>query len=116
MTVTPEQFGSSDIFGGIHLQQQFERRAFELGRGEYLCPIQRAEDFLEGRSTKKLPANSYPRGAVIASIAEVVPPFIIDALLEGLPKMDHRWNGRYLPEATLVGPESRGQFPDTHYP
>lgn len=111
VTVTTDQFGTSDIFGGIHLQQQYERRAFEIGRGEYLCPIQRAEDFLEGRTTKKLPANSYPRGAITASIAEVIPPFIMDALLEGLPKMDLRWNGRYLPEATLVGPESRGSSP-----
>jgi uncharacterized FAD-dependent dehydrogenase len=36
---------------------------------------------------------------------------IADALRESLPRMDHRWHGRFLPEATLVGPEARGSAP-----
>ena len=40
-----------------------------------------------------------------------MPPLIVEALREGLPVMDRRWHGRFLPEATLVGPESRGSAP-----
>jgi len=29
----------------------------------------------------------------------------------GLPQMDRRWHGKFLPEATLTGPESRGSSP-----
>src|SRR5262249_16625518 len=46
VTVPLDQFGGADVLAGVRLQQVFERRAFELGRGAYSCPIQRAPDFL----------------------------------------------------------------------
>src|SRR5205823_8878839 len=42
VTVPPEQFGGGDVLAGVRLQQLYERRAYELGRGEYRCPIQTA--------------------------------------------------------------------------
>jgi uncharacterized FAD-dependent dehydrogenase len=36
---------------------------------------------------------------------------VAEALRHGLPIMDRRWNGRFLREATLVGPEARGSAP-----
>jgi uncharacterized FAD-dependent dehydrogenase len=99
------------VLAGVRLQRAYERRAFDGGHREYLCPIQRADDFLAGRPTAGVPANSYPRGAVSASIAEVIPPSVVEALRHGLPIMDHRWHGRFLPDATLVGPEARGSAP-----
>jgi uncharacterized FAD-dependent dehydrogenase len=111
VTVPPEAFGGADVLAGVRLQQRYERLAFAAGRGEYLCPIQRAADFLAGRPTEGVPANSYPRGAVPARVAELVPPLIVEALEHGLPVMDRRWQGRFLREATLVGPEARGSAP-----
>ena len=111
VTVPVEAFGGGDVLAGVRLQQVYERRAFEVGRRDYLCPIQRADDFLAGRPTKGVPENSYPRGAVSASIAELVPPLVLEALEHGLPIMDRRWRGRFLAGATLVGPESRGSAP-----
>jgi uncharacterized FAD-dependent dehydrogenase len=110
-TIPPEEFGGADVLAGVRLQQVYERRAFEVGRGEYLCPIQRAADFLADRPTHGVPPNSYPRGAVAARVAELVPPLVVNALRSGLPVMDRKWHGRFLPEATLVGPESRGSAP-----
>jgi uncharacterized FAD-dependent dehydrogenase len=111
VTVPPEQFGSRDVLAGVALQQLYEQRAFEAGRRDYLCPIQRVCDFLDDRATADLPANSYPRGAVTARIAELVPPWIVETLRHGLPIMDHQWRGRFVQEATLVGPEARGSAP-----
>lgn len=111
VTVPVEEFGGADVLAGVRLQQRYEGRAFELGRGDYRCPVQRATDFLDGRKTPTLPACSYRRGLVSADLAEVVPPFIRDALRHGLPLMDRRWRGRFLPEAVLVGPEARGSSP-----
>jgi uncharacterized FAD-dependent dehydrogenase len=82
-----------------------------MGRGEYLCPIQRAEDFLADRVTERVPDNSYPRRAISGRIAELVPPLIVEALRHGLPILDRRWQGRFLREAALVGPEARGSAP-----
>jgi uncharacterized FAD-dependent dehydrogenase len=109
--VPPEAFGGSDVLAGVRLQQMYEQRAFEVGRRDYLCPIQRVEDFLADRATVDVPPNSYPRGAVTARIADLVPPLIVEALRHGLPIMDHHWRGRFILEATLVGPEARGSAP-----
>jgi uncharacterized FAD-dependent dehydrogenase len=44
-------------------------------------------------------------------MAELVPPVILQALHHGLPILDHRWQGRFLKDATLVAPEARGSSP-----
>jgi uncharacterized FAD-dependent dehydrogenase len=111
VTVPPEHFAGNDLLAGVRLQQVYEKRAFEIGRGEYLCPIQRAQDFLDGRATSVLPPCSYRRGLVLGLMADLVPPLIVDALRHGLPIMDRRWRGRFLTDATLVGPEARGSSP-----
>ena len=111
VTIPTEAFGGDDVLAGVRLQEKYERLAFEVGRGKYACPIQRAPDFLAGRLTKGVPANSYPRGAVCASIADLVPPLVAEALMHGLPIMDRRWQGRFLRDSTLVGPEARGSAP-----
>lgn len=111
VTIPREHFGGADVLAGVRLQEQYERKAFEVGRGEYRCPIQRAPDFLAQRPTHGSPPSSYPRGVIAAQIAELVPPLVVEALVHGLPIMDRRWRGRFLPDATLVGPEARGSAP-----
>jgi uncharacterized FAD-dependent dehydrogenase len=111
ITVPVEHFLGTDVLAGVRLQEQYEKKAFTIGRGEYLCPIQGARDFLANRPTTSLPSSSYPRGLILADIAEVVPPVIREALFHGLPLLDRRWHGKYLQDAYLVGPESRGSAP-----
>jgi uncharacterized FAD-dependent dehydrogenase len=111
ITLEPTDFGSSDILAGVHLQELYEQRAFALGRGNYACPVQRAEDFLAGRKSIAPAATSYPRALVSASMHEVVPPVVAAALRQGLPIMNERWHGAFTRDATLVGPEARGSSP-----
>jgi uncharacterized FAD-dependent dehydrogenase len=111
VTVPAEEFGASDVLAGVRLQQVYERKAFEIGRRDHLCPIQTAADFLAERTTESAPPCSYLRGAVPARIAELIPPLIVEALRRGLPIMNQRWRGRFLAGATLVGPEARGSAP-----
>jgi uncharacterized FAD-dependent dehydrogenase len=111
VTIPPKAFGSPDVLAGVHLQQRYERLAFTVGRGEYFCPIQRAQDFLADRPTADIPDNSYPRGAICGRIADLVPPLVVESLHHGLPQMDRLWQGRFLAAAHLVGPEARGSAP-----
>lgn len=111
VTVEPKDFGGADVLAGVRLQEQYERKAFEIGQGDYRCPIQMAQDFLAGRATRRVPPSSYPRGVVTAEVAELIPPSIAAALRHGLPLLDRRWRGKFLSDATLVGPESRGSAP-----
>jgi uncharacterized FAD-dependent dehydrogenase len=111
VTVPPTEFGSTEVLAGVRLQEVYERRAFEVGRGDYRCPVQHARDFLAGRVSAKLPQTSYPRGVVSADLAQLVPPLVADAVRQGLPVMDRRWHGRFVPDAVLAGPEARGSSP-----
>jgi hypothetical protein len=111
ITLEPAQFGGAGPLAGMELQRKYERLAFELSRGDYLCPIQRADDFLYRRTTRGLPPSSYLRGAVAAELEGIIPPQVAAALRHGLPQLDRRWHGRFLSGATLVGPESRGSAP-----
>jgi uncharacterized FAD-dependent dehydrogenase len=111
VTVPPAGFGATDVLAGVRLQEVHERKAFEVGGRQYLCPIQRAPDFLAGRPSRGLPPCSYARGTVAAQIADLVPSLVLRSLFTGLPIMDRRWHGLFLRDATLVGPEARGSSP-----
>ena len=111
VTIQTSEFPSRDILAGVALQREFERRAFEIGLGDYRCPIQRAADFLAGRASRGAIASSYVRKTIAARLEEVVPVEVARSLRASLPMLDRRWHGRFLREATLVGPESRGSSP-----
>lgn len=113
ITLEPEQFGGDHPLAGMELQRQYESIAFRLGRGDYFCPLQSAEDFVNNRNTepsRKLP-SSYQRGTIIARLDDVLPPVVTDSIRKGLPILDRKWNGNYLKDAVLAGPEMRGSSP-----
>lgn len=112
-TLSPSEFGSSHPLAGVELQRRYERAAFELGRRNYLAPIQSAADFLADRTPAadaKLP-TSYERGVAPSNLAAVLPPSVVAALRASLPQMDRQFRGDFLRDATLVGPEMRGSSP-----
>ena len=95
----------------MRIQELYEKKAFELGRGRYACPVQRATDFMNWQASPAVPDSSYPREKIAIDLAEVLPPYIWKALQSGLPRMDAMWRGKFMRDAVLVGPESRGSSP-----
>lgn len=112
-TIYPEEFGSDHPLAGVELQRKYEAIAFELGQQNYLCPIQRADDFLNQRKTSSgfHYAGTYRRGVVAAELHQVLPPLVLNQIENGLPVMDEKWRGLFLNNAILVGPEMRGSSP-----
>lgn len=111
VTLDSSFFGSEHPLAGMHLQRQYESLAYELSRERYACPIQWGKDYLEDRkSNGKLP-SSYPRETINAQLKTLLPSSISQVLSQALPIIDRRWNGQFLKEATLVGPEARGSAP-----
>jgi uncharacterized FAD-dependent dehydrogenase len=111
VTVDPSDTGSLHPLAGVHFQQRAERLAYLAGDRRYSAPIQWARDFLSGRASRgKLP-SSYPRGTSPMDLAEILPPLVIESLERGLPVMDRRFQGLFLRDATLTGPEARGSSP-----
>jgi len=113
VTLEPDEFGSDHPLAGVELQLRFEAAAYDLGRGLYLAPIQRAADFLAGRTpiSSERFESSYRRGVVPANLNGVLPQVVLSALRTGLLLMDRQWRGDFLTNATLVGPEMRGSSP-----
>jgi uncharacterized FAD-dependent dehydrogenase len=113
VTLEPEHFGSSHPLSGVYLQRKYEGIAFNLTGRDYRAPIQRATDFLAGRTPSRGEhiQSSYQRGTQPSNLCEVLPPPILKAIQSGLPIMDRQWRGKYLPDAVLVGPEMRGSSP-----
>jgi uncharacterized FAD-dependent dehydrogenase len=111
VTVPLEAFEGTDVLAGMRLQEKYEKIAFEMGRGKYAAPVQRALDFIKGRKSDGAIASSYPRGVVSSDLRDVLPPVVAAAVRHGLPQMDRRWHGRFLKDAVLAGPEARGSSP-----
>ncbi|HMP17319.1 MAG TPA: NAD(P)-binding protein [Gemmatales bacterium] len=111
VTLGKEHMGRDHPLAGMEFQRTYEGRAYQLTRDRYECPIQWAKDFLLRRtSTGKLP-SSYPRETFNTDLADIIPPVIVKTLQQALPLIDRRWQGRFLQNATLVGPEARGSAP-----
>ncbi len=108
ITLDPAHFAGHGPLAGMELQRRYERAASELSRGQYHCPIQRAEDFLRRRPSQGPIESSYLRGVFATELDAVLPPLVAAAARQGLPILDRRWRGRFLDHATLVGPEARG--------
>ena len=113
VTLTPDMFPDKSVMGGVHWQREIERRAFELGGGDYRAPAQLVGDFLVGRKShaagKVYP--SYKPGVNWCDLNSVLPLIITDTLRKAIPAL-----GRYLrnfdcPEAVLTAPETRSSSP-----
>ncbi|HVW02385.1 MAG TPA: NAD(P)-binding protein, partial [Planctomycetaceae bacterium] len=113
VTLDPRETGSDHPLAGVEIQRQYESIAFEVGRRNYLAPIQLAQDFIAGKSKPKHGplACSYQRGTQPADLNAVLPPVIAKAIRAGLPIMDKKWHGDFLKNAIRVGPEMRGSSP-----
>ena len=111
MTVDPAALPGDDPLRGVHYQRRIEEAAFAMTGGDYHAPIQTAHDFLARRPTTTAPPSSYERGVRPANLWELLPADVCATLADGLPRMDRRWGGLFLRDATLVGPESRGSCP-----
>ncbi len=111
VTIEPGETGSSHPLAGIHYQQRVERLAYVAGGESYKAPIQWARDFLAGRPSRGKIPSSYRRGTLPLDLAPLLPEAVMESLLIGLPAMDRRFGRRFLRDATLTGPESRGSSP-----
>jgi len=111
--VRTQDFMDDHPLAGYALQRAWEERAFLAGGGNYFAPVQRAEDLLMGRETKRLGdvAPTYRPGVSCADLRGILPGFVCQGLQFALRAFDRQLRGFAMPDAVLTAVESRSSCP-----
>jgi len=98
-----------DMFSNPHQAYKFlrglEKKAFELGGGDYTAPAQDARAFVKGKLALKNEETSYSLGLKSARIDEILPERTTQALVLALRKFDNSFHG-FLKHGKIVGIET----------
>ncbi|KAG5563969.1 hypothetical protein RHGRI_000216 [Rhododendron griersonianum] len=93
VTVSSKDFESLNFHGpvaGVEFQREFERRAATMGGGNFQVPVQTVTDFLENKlSGASIPPSSYRLGVKAASLHELFPSYITEALQSSILTFDN---------------------------
>ncbi|CAL5328257.1 unnamed protein product [Camellia sinensis] len=115
VTVSSKDFDALNFHGplaGVEFQREFERRAATLGGGNFVVPVQTVTDFLENKlSGASVPPSSYRLGVKVASLHELFPNNITEALQNSLSMFDKELPGFISNSALLHGVETRTSSP-----
>lgn len=113
VSVEPGDFGSSHPLAGIEFQRMWERLAFSAGGSSNAAPVQRIEDFIDGRVSQKVGdvRPSYTGETKFADINACLPGFVTAPMKESVKYFDDRLKGFGNKEAILTGVETRTSSP-----
>ncbi|NLD48101.1 MAG: hypothetical protein GX660_13065, partial [Clostridiaceae bacterium] len=113
VSVGPGDFGSSHPLAGIDFQRKWERMAFVVGGSNNCAPVQRLEDFIEGRATTHLGSvrPSYTGQIRKADLNLCLPEFVTGPMKESISYFDSRVKGFGMKDAVLTGVETRTSSP-----
>ncbi len=113
VSVSCEDYGNTPE-GGIAYQRALERRAYEMGGGDYAAPIQLLGDFMDG-TLKSGPSRvepTYSRGIVTpARLDTLFPSGVTEALRRGFSSFGRKLCGYDDRSAVLTGVETRTSSP-----
>lgn len=106
-------FGSDAWDAGIIFQRELEKKAYSSGKGGYLAPAQRVEDFHNHIRTTKWGKvkPSYRPGVTGSDLWDILPSEVAETLDEGLALLDHKIKGFNDPDAVITGIETRSSSP-----
>ena len=113
VSVNPKDFPGDDVLAGVRWQEEIEKKAFQVGGGNYFAPAQRVEDFLAKRPSTGPGAvtPTYRPGVTWCDLHDVLPQKLTRALKEALPQLDGNLKGFCHPDSVLTAPETRSSSP-----
>lgn len=112
VSVGKADFGD-DPFAGIRFQEELERRAFEMGGGDYRAPAVSVGSFSDGGSALKICSvePTYARGVTAASFDRLLPAHITQMMRTGLYRFNRKLPGFAASDGVLTGVETRTSSP-----
>jgi len=111
VTVSPKDFGNSDVLAGVEFQRKYERAAFLSAGGK--IPVQLFADFLQKKESTSF-GKVFPcmKGDyAFGNVRKMLPKFIGDAIAEGIQAFDRKICGYAGEDTILSGIESRTSSP-----
>ncbi|MFR7591124.1 MAG: NAD(P)/FAD-dependent oxidoreductase [Longibaculum sp.] len=113
VNVNPSDFASDHPLAGIDFQRELEKKAFELGGGNYHAPVQLVRDYYEGVVTSSVQdvVPTYSPGYQFVDLNQLFPDFINRNLKEGLLLMNQKMPGFIQDNTLITGVESRSSAP-----
>jgi len=116
VTVSPEDFKSSDPLAGIEFQRELEKKAYEVGRGN--IPVQLLGDFLNKASVTAQDINNtradfdcFKGNACFAALNKILPDFVYASICKALPVFNTKIAGFTKADTITAGIESRTSSP-----
>jgi hypothetical protein len=110
VNVRVDDFGEAPL-AGLAFRRRWEERAFTCGGGDYHAPAQRLVDFRGSRDSGAIGPTSFRPGVRAASLLEVLPGFVAEALKKGFRIFEQKMPGFISAEALLIGVETRTSSP-----
>ncbi len=114
VNVETRDFESEHPLAGVHFQQEYEKKAFELGGSDYTAPVQNVGDFVKKRPSHSIDGAVKPtyKPAVRPSdIRNCLPEFVCESLREGIANMNRKLKGFSMDDAVITGIETRSSSP-----
>ena len=111
VTVGEKDVEVTDALSLLRFQQGVERRCYEAAGGVAVAPAQRLTDFLHRRVSRQLPRSGYLGQTVSLPLHELLPPFVVESMIQGFKDFDRKMRGFVTDEALLLAVESRTSSP-----
>lgn len=109
--VEPKDYGAEGPLAGYVWQDALEQKAFLLAGSDGRAPAQRFVDLVAGRVSEELPKSSFPMGLTSVDLRELLPPYVIQGMIDAVFHFDRKLPGFAGPEAVLIAPETRTTSP-----
>lgn len=115
VTVSPPDFNKwgfySDYFAGARFQEYLEKKAYQLGGGNYVAPCQNSADFCKRKLSASFAVTpSYKIGVKSADLYNLLPAEISNDIAQSLDVFDKKIRG-FCKYGVLTGVETRTSSP-----
>ncbi|PKM57395.1 MAG: FAD-dependent oxidoreductase [Firmicutes bacterium HGW-Firmicutes-3] len=113
VNVLPEDFEGDDLLAGVHFQRKWEKKAFEIAGSNYNLPVQKLDDFINGRITTAFGGvkPNIKGQYTMADLNKALPDFVAEALKEGVQAFGKKIKDFDRKDAVLTGVETRTSSP-----
>ncbi len=106
-----KKYNALGPLAGLQFQSDIEKLACQVAGGTQSAPAQRLMDFVNGQVSSSLLETSYQPGLTSIDLREVIPDFIVEALVQGFKSFGKKMKGYLTNDAQVVGVESRTSSP-----